>query len=61
MHKITLSITCLFFILHLSQAQTISDDFQGNGNITTWFGDSCGMENNFNNPFQTGINNSTKI
>jgi len=61
MHKITLSITCLFFILHLSQAQTISDDFQGNGNITTWFGDSCGMENNFNNPFQTGINNSTKV
>jgi beta-glucanase (GH16 family) len=42
-------------------AQTISDDFEGNGNITTWAGDDCGMNNALANPFQEGINNSATV
>jgi beta-glucanase (GH16 family) len=44
-----------------SQVQTLNDNFQGTGNITTWAGDDCGMDNNFTNPFQTSANNSTKV
>ncbi len=44
-----------------TQAQNISDNFEGSGNITTWFGDACGMNNNFNNPFPIGINTSAKV
>jgi len=44
-----------------SQVQSLNDNFQGTGNITTWSGDGCGMNNSFTNPFQTGINNSTKV
>lgn len=39
----------------------IFDDFEGNGNITTWAGDACGMDNNFVNPFQEGINTSNTV
>jgi beta-glucanase (GH16 family) len=48
-------------LLNSAKAQTISDDFQGSGSITSWFGDNCGMNNNFNNPYQSGINTSTKV
>jgi beta-glucanase (GH16 family) len=44
-----------------SQVQTLTDNFQGSGNIATWSGDDCGMDNNFTNPFQTTSNNSTKV
>jgi len=36
----------------------IYDDFEGNGNIDTWFGDACGMDNNFPNPY-VDINNGS--
>lgn len=56
----------LFFILSatisiLVNSQTIQDDFEGNGNITTWFGDNCGINTNLTNPFQNGINTSNKV
>ena len=64
-YQIVRTNTFLFFIIvvfvNSSKAQTISDNFQGNGTITTWFGDNCGMNNSFTNPFQTGINTSTKV
>ena len=41
--------------------QIVSDDFEGNGNITTWAGDAAGMDNNFSNPYQTGINTSATV
>ncbi len=58
-----------FFVLALlifstfifSQVQSLNDNFEGTGNIATWSGDGCGMNNSFTNPFQTGINNSTKV
>jgi len=39
----------------------VYDDFEGNGNITTWFGDDCGMNTAFANPFKTGINTSNTV
>lgn len=55
----------LFLILGVftfkTNAQTIQDDFEGNGNINTWFGDNCGLNTSFNNPFKGGFNNSNKV
>ena len=39
----------------------IYDDFEGNGNITTWAGDAAGMDNEFANPFVDGINESATV
>ena len=50
----------MFFIFQLS-AQNLNDDFEGNGNIASWYGDSCGLNINFLNPYQTGINTSPKV
>lgn len=45
----------------LAQSPLIQDDFEGNGTITTWFGDDCGMDNAFANPFVEGINLSATV
>lgn len=39
----------------------ISDDFDANRNIGTWYGDACGMNDAFSNPFKTGINTSNTV
>jgi beta-glucanase (GH16 family) len=44
-----------------TNAQTIQDNFEGSGNITTWFGDNCGLNTNFNNPYKDSLNNSNKV
>jgi beta-glucanase (GH16 family) len=44
-----------------SQVQISQDNFEGNSTITSWFGDNCGMDTNFSNPYQIGINTSTKV
>jgi beta-glucanase (GH16 family) len=52
----------LFFSLNsYSQSQISQDNFEGNSTITSWFGDNCGMDNAFSNPFQNGINTSAKV
>jgi len=45
----------------VTNAQNVQDDFEGGGTITSWFGDACGMNNNFNNPYQNGINTSLTV
>ncbi len=58
---------CLLFTFFIfstfiySQVQSLTDNFQGTGNISTWSGDDCELNNSFTNPFQTGINTSTKV
>lgn len=37
------------------------DGFEGFGTITTWFGDNCGMDNAFANPFIGAGNNSATV
>ena len=47
--------------LFYSQVQISQDNFDGNSTITSWFGDDCGMDTNFTNPYQIGINTSSKV
>lgn len=44
-----------------AHAQFITDDFEGNGNITSWFGDDCGLNTAFANPHVQGINTSATV
>lgn len=48
-------------LINISKAQTIQDDFEGNGNITTWFGDNCGLNTSFSNPLSSVVNNSATV
>lgn len=56
----------LFSLILLSfnsqaQTKTVEDDFEGNGTITTWFGDACQINTNFSNPFPGSINTSATV
>ena len=42
-------------------APILFDDFEGNGNITTWFGDAAGMDNAYANPFIDANNGSATV
>ncbi|HKK63300.1 MAG TPA: family 16 glycosylhydrolase [Bacteroidales bacterium] len=44
-----------------AQAQTVMDDFEGNGNITTWYGDNCNINTSLPNPYKEGINTSSTV
>ena len=57
---------CMVFLAILqfpvsSQAQLITDDFEGNGNITTWYGDNCSLNTSFANPHPQGLNTSANV
>lgn len=60
MKNLVLSSICIL-VSFVASSQVIEDDFEGAGNITTWIGDDCGLEQPFTNPFQTGINQSSKV
>ncbi len=49
--------TTLFY----AQLQTISDNFEGNGTILSWYGSDCGMDNHFVNPYPSGSNTSATV
>ncbi len=55
------SIVFIFVSPFCSFSQVIQDDFEGNGNISAWIGDNCGVNTNFTNPFQQNTNNSSKV
>lgn len=44
-----------------SQLQTISDNFEGNGNIISWYGSDCGMDNHYLNPYPSSSNSSATV
>jgi hypothetical protein len=54
-------IILLLFITQLSFAQELQDDFEGTGNINTWYGDNCGLAVNFSNSFPSGVNLSSQV
>lgn len=55
-------VLCFFLTGNVtSEAQTLSDDFEGNGNITTWQGDDCDINTTWDNPFRLGINTSDQV
>jgi spore coat protein CotH len=53
-------ITCFPFTL-LSQVSNINDNFEGNGNITTWAADSSTIDTEFSNPYIEEINTSSTV
>lgn len=44
-----------------AQTSVLQDDFEGNGNITNWFGFQCDVDINLPNPFSQGINTSATV
>lgn len=63
MNKIIFPIS-FFMLLATSihaQTQTVQDDFEGNGTITSWAGDDCNLHHSFANPYVQGINTSSKV
>ncbi|MCR9154577.1 MAG: glycoside hydrolase family 16 protein [Bacteroidetes bacterium] len=42
-------------------AQSLQDDFEGNGNISAWFGDDCNVDAAKANPHQMASNNSATV
>ena len=61
MLKTTLLLISIVSFTHLAQAQSIEDDFEGNGNISSWFGDDCNINTNLTNPVSQGINTSNTV
>lgn len=62
MKKNSILFAFLLCLPIISQAQiTIQDDFEGNGTITSWGGDDCGINTSFSNPFSQGINTSATV
>lgn len=59
--RICTTLIITFFFSVSIQSQTVQDDFEGNGNITTWFGDDCTINVDYTNPYQNGINTSQTV
>ena len=55
------TLLAITFLTSIFSQQNVLDDFEGNGTISTWFGDACGMDKAFLNPFKTGVNNSKTV
>lgn len=61
MLKTIFPILFIMFSLSPFSAQTIQDNFEGNRTISSWFGDDCALNTNFNNPQSTTSNSSSKV
>lgn len=57
----SITITVLLCFSMLLKAQTVEDDFEGGGTITSWYGDNCNVNINYTNPYQQGINTSNTV
>ena len=58
---ILVALFCLPLIVQAQVPQNVADDFEGNGTISTWFGDDCGIDINLSNPHVQGINTSATV
>jgi len=61
MRILILVAICFISTVSYAQVQTISDDFEGNGTILSWYGGDCGMDNHYANPYPWGINPSATV
>ena len=50
-----------FSISLKSQGISVEDDFEGNGTISSWYGDDCSIDTALSNPYPIGINNSATV
>lgn len=59
------NIFCLSVLISVLSVDTIAqsmfDNFEGTGNISTWQGDDCAINTSFNNPFIDSLNASSKV
>jgi beta-glucanase (GH16 family) len=55
------ALSILISLQTQAQTQAVFDDFEGNGTITTWFGDDCNMDISYPNPYPGGINTSATV
>lgn len=44
-----------------AQEIKVKDDFEGQGTISTWYGDDCGIDTEYKNPYKSGINTSETV
>ncbi len=57
-----ISVLFLFCnITLIAQSPILRDNFEANSSISSWYGDDCQLDINFNNPFPTGNNTSAKV
>lgn len=61
MQQFTYGMFLLVCLPILANAQTIQDNFEGNGTITSWFGDDCTINTKAANTYKTGINTSATV
>ncbi|MBU3010760.1 family 16 glycosylhydrolase [Polaribacter vadi] len=54
-------LIALVFINSILAQQKVEDDFEGNGTISSWFGDDCVIDNSSLNPFKTDSNTSDTV
>jgi beta-glucanase (GH16 family) len=59
MQRLFLLITSLLPLLTF--AQVIQDDFEGNGTVTSWAPDDCGLNTSFANPVPGAANSSATV
>lgn len=59
-HLLLLVLT-LSFLPALAQSPSITDNFEGGAAIATWYGDNCGIDHSFPNPFPQGVNPSATV
>ena len=61
MYLFRYTILCLFCLPAIIHSQALNDNFEGNGNISTWTGDACGINTRFANPFKNAQNTSDSV
>lgn len=61
MKQLNTYLILLITFFSQAQAQVAQDNFEGTSTISTWFGDDCGMDNNFTNPLSNATNPSAKV
>lgn len=61
MHNSIKLFIFFLFISSFNYSQSIQDDFEGNGTISSWVEDNCAVNVSFENPTKTGINTSNTV
>lgn len=61
MKTLRAAATALILFPLFIQAQTLEDDFEGNGTVNEWYGDDCEADPNFSNPFNNANNSSATV
>ncbi|MFT5243638.1 MAG: hypothetical protein ACJA1H_002135 [Glaciecola sp.] len=60
-HLLSVTITICCSLTIFSQVSNVNDDFEGNGNITTWAEDASTIDTEFFNPYPEDINTSNTV